>query len=249
MDRWIYDVKAPTCSYTDWQSSISCGYWTSAQLLLCTNTTWLLNVMMLLWNLSSDLQASVRLICTVALKVKTHQHVRLQKRWDSVLVCNWTEPESLWTVWCCCEMLLCFDLQGHRRPESCDTDGLITCSVLKWEKDLMLQQLDEWGRLSLHILWCCQLWSSFTSCRHEHNNNSRLHFISNTRSQQASGSSDWLTVPPLSLSVQSWSLSPFSSHSFTEENRKYWIFTLILTVFITILLKPARTDSNSLLTS
>ena len=147
-------------------------------------------------------------------------------------------------------MLLCFGLQGHRRPESCDTDGLITCSVLKWEnKDLMLQQFDGWGPLSLHIPWCCQLWSSFTSCRHEHNNNSRLHFNSNTRLQQASGSSDWLTVPPLSLSVQSWSLSPFSSHSFTEESRKYWIFTLILTVFITILLKPARTDSNSLLTS
>ena len=70
----------------------------------------------------------------------------------------------------------------------------------------------------------------------------------------------WLADCSLSLclSVQSWSLSPFSSHSFTEESshwegwrftRKYWIFALILTVFNTILLKPAQTDSNSLLTS
>ena len=69
----------------------------------------------------------------------------------------------------------------------------------------------------------------------------------------------WLADCSLSLclSVQSWSLSPFSSHSFTEESshwegwrftRKYWIFALILTVFNTRLLKPAQTDSNSLLT-
>ena len=79
MDRWIYDVKAPTCSYTDWQSNISCGYWTSAQLLLCTNTTWLQNVIRVLWNQSS---ASVTLNCTVALMVKTHE----QKKWD--LLCS-----------------------------------------------------------------------------------------------------------------------------------------------------------------
>ena len=31
----------------------------------------------------------------------------------------------------CGGMLLCFDLQGHRRPESCHTDGLISCLELK----------------------------------------------------------------------------------------------------------------------
>ena len=59
-----------------------------------------------LWLL--DLQASVRLICTVALKVETQPHFRLWKRWDGVLVCYWTEPETLVTVLCfveCCCVL------------------------------------------------------------------------------------------------------------------------------------------------
>ena len=100
----------------------------------------------------------------------------------------------------------------------------------------------------------------------------QLYFLQTSTQQQQSSSHQlkhmittsfwliWLADCSLSLclSVQSWSLSPFSSHSFTEESshwegwrftRKYWIFALILTVFNTILLKPARTDSNSLLTS
>jgi len=100
---------------------------------------------------------------------------------------------------------------------------------------------------------------SFISCTHQHNNNSRLHINSHTWSQQASGCSDWPTVVSLSLSFcpilkpvpvllsqLHWGKQPLRR---LEVHRKHWIFALILTVFSTILLRAAWTDSAPLLTS
>lgn len=102
--------------------------------------------------------------------------------------------------------------------ESSDKDELMSSSVLKWEnKHFEIRFVAPtvwWMRtLSLYILWCCQLWSAlfpvdmnttttvgFTSTQTHHHNKLLSRLIG------------WL----------------FSSQSFTEESRKYWIFTLIL---------------------
>ena len=40
MDRYIFDAKASTCSYKDWTVNISCGYWTSAEVVNVTTVLW-----------------------------------------------------------------------------------------------------------------------------------------------------------------------------------------------------------------
>ena len=130
----------------------------------------------------------------------------------------------------------------------------VMCSLQSdWSQscDQLFITFDEWPPLSLYILEGCQLESSFISWTHQHNNNSRLHINSNTWSQQASGSSDWLTVVSLSVFLSN---PEACLHSPLTASLRSCRFTgntgsLILTVFRTILMKAAWTDWNPLLTS
>jgi len=81
-----------------------------------------------------------------------------------------------------------------------------------------------------------QLESSFISWRHEHNNNSRLHINTNTGTQPASGSSDWLIAVSVS-NQEACHRSPPTGK--LQLYWKHWIFALILTGFRTILLTAA----------
>ena len=153
-----YKYNSPTGPTLN--SIISCCFWTSAEVLVCIQTTWLLKVMMVLWNKS------------------------LQSDWS----------------------------------ESCDKDELMSSSVLKWENkhfEIRFDALTVWWMrtLSLYILWCCQLWSAL------------FPVDMNTTTTVVFTSTQTHDHNKLLARLIGWL---FSSHSFTEESRKYGIFTLIL---------------------
>jgi len=137
---------------------------------------------------------------------------------------------------------------------------LISCLVLKPENkqsQIRLDSLMNEDTVSVH-LWGCQLESAlfpvhinttttvvFTST-HTHDHNKLLAALIGWLLSLSLSFCPILKPVPVLLSQLHWGKQPLRR---LEVHRKHWIFALILTVFSTILLRAAWTDSAPLLTS